>query len=337
MEQEIITHLKKVWVEWFPSQRKPGSFVFMKIHAKLSSKGCIVALVLDAKRRKPVMLIKIPRNPSYPEQILREVKNIDDVVGKAREDVFKHVPSMAKLANIAGQQVLFQTAFAGHSMVREMTSFEKIKSIYPVILQWMTEFHLPGAQECTLDSNNLDLYISKPIQLVQKSYPELYSSLSENVQCYFRDLPGKLVEKKVKLVRQHGDFNAHNILLSPTGFKDFFVIDWEDYNPRTLPIHDLNHFFMSNSKIIEVGSTGKESFSKFILNPGWYRDLYEGAIKSYAGAGIIDEKIFWQLTPLYLISMCLKLKEKHREQEDTATVWFDRAESFIETFKEKLV
>jgi hypothetical protein len=114
------------------------------------------------------------------------------------------------------------------------------------------------------------------------------------------------------------------------------LIDWEDYRDQQLPIHDLNHFFISNSNLLGEGMAPEDSYANLLLNKGWYHDLYERALNSYAANNLVDHNTFLALTPLYFIDMCLRMSDVQRAQQDTESTWIKRLNKFIECNIEKI-
>ncbi len=88
-------------------------------------------------------------------------------------------------------------------------------------------------------------------------------------------------------------------------------------------------FLTSNLKVFGVSMSPEESYAKIILRSGWYQDFYIKAVLDYAKRRLIDCDTFWLLTPLYLLSMCLRVSEPQRQQKEAASVWIHRAEQFI--------
>jgi hypothetical protein len=106
----------------------------------------------------------------------------------------------------------------------------------------------------------------------------------------------------------------------------------EDYRPWRLPIHDLNHFFASNSHFLSAGMPPVESYTKYVLNGGWYHDLYVREVADYETRGLIDRDTFWRLTPLYMIEMCRSLEDVQRDQAYTAPTWVKRMNAYISSY-----
>jgi hypothetical protein len=198
----------------------------------------------------------------------------------------------------------------------------------------MQAFHKQSAQWQALSRDEIKRFVIACVRDIQEKVPELYDDLSKRARDYFHSLPDSVEEGKVTLTRQHGDLNAHNTLVQMHGGKlnNFAIIDWEDSVADQLPIYDLNHFFISNSKLLLPGASAQETFNKFILSPGWYQELYIKTVSEFSKCNLIDEGAFWRLTPLYLLGMCVKVHESGRQQGSTASVWLERTELFIERF-----
>jgi len=89
---------------------------------------------------------------------------------------------------------------------------------------------------------------------------------------YLEELPSLVKGAKLKLCAQHGDFNAHNIIVNDKDVSplDLAVIDWEDYRKAWLPVMDVNHFFISNSKLLDMSFTAEQAFATFIVGKGCF-------------------------------------------------------------------
>ncbi len=335
MDHEIFKRLSENWQEFWPDKPVPHGFHLMKVQGKFTPNACIVALILDAEARCPVAVVRIPRNPKYTRHIEAEHDCTKALVSQGLSDeVLRHVPRGSVLASACGRQIHLQGTCSGHSMVREFTSHEHVRSLYPSILSWMRDFHEQCAQKMALEGDNLSRHILDEIERIKKEVPEMYASLSEIAKNHFQALPDKVKGNKVTLTRQHGDFNAHNTLVQMKDgvLGDFAIIDWEDSSAEQLPIHDLNHFFISNSKLLMQGESAESTFDEFILSPGWYQDLYIESVRVFSERGLIDEDTFWRLTPLYLLGMCARVNEYGRQQGNTAAIWLKRTELFINSF-----
>ncbi len=333
LEQLTCKFVKQYWHQLNPESNLPDSLVIIKVAGKPSPNASIVVLVLDALLRIPVAVAKIPRNPHLPIGIENEYAAMVELNESLTDiEVSRHIPYQGVMVENGGFKILLQRAGHGIPMTRAMTSEQSVTSLYNVILPWMLKFNTDGAIKCTLDGNRLKDLVIRPIDEFFRQYPEVSQKmLSPEAKQFLGDLPVKLEGRKLCLCRQHGDFNAHNLLIEmkKISIVDFTLIDWEDYRTLQLPIHDLNHFFISNSRVLESNMSSRDSFTKLILQKGWYRDLYTRAINNYAACHLIDCDTFQLLTPLYLISMCLRVSESQRQQAETAPVWIRRTDQFI--------
>jgi len=333
LEQLICKLVKQHWYQLNPESNPPDSLVVIKVAGKPSPNAAIIVLVLDALQRTPVAIAKIPRNPHQPIRIENEYAAMVDLNESLTDsEVSRHIPYQGVMVENGGFKILLQCAGHGIPMTRAMTSEQSVVSLYEMILPWLLKFNADGAIKCILAGNRLKDLVTIPITAFFKQYPEVSQKLlSPEAKQFLEDLPAKVEGRELCLCRQHGDFNAHNLLIEmkKRSIADFTLIDWEDYRTLQLPIHDLNHFFISNSRVLESNMSIRDSFTKLILQKGWYRDLYTRAINNYAACHFIDCDTFQLLTPLYLLSMCLRVSESQRQQTGTAPVWIRRTDQFI--------
>jgi len=336
IDRAICKKVQQRWADLGMQGSAPEALQFLKVPGKLSNTGAVVAMVFNASTQKPIAVAKIPRTPSVTTGIVREQKAMEIV--KRDTSLWsgaKHIPVNSFIDEICGAQVLFQQAGKGHALVREMVGRENEEQIYEQILPWLLAFHNQTSTNVSLDEENLRRLVSDPIEQFLALTKDVDGiTVPESVKQYLQQLSSLVEGKELKLCAQHGDFNAHNIVCTAieSGSMDFTVIDWEDHREAQLPIHDLNHFFISNSKLLDINSTASEAFSKHIIGAGWYQDLYATAVAKYEAAGIIDSETFYRLTPIYFCEYALRLMDEHRQQGGTINVWVDRLIQYIETF-----
>lgn len=334
IEHFILNVVVQEWHTIHKSGAPPKSLSTIKLASKKSTNAAIVVMVLDNDTKRPVAIAKIPRNPQFSIVIDREYEAMLDIEKSLADPrVLAHVPHRGLLTKRNGVKILLIEGFWGYPMVREMANRKSVEELYGQIIPWMLDFHSVGAEEYELKGTLMKKLIEDPITCFfeqVKTFPENANGISESVRRYLTSLPARVQGRKVHLCRQHGDFNAHNILLQYERghFITFKLIDLEDYRSDCLPIHDLNHFFTSNSNLLGSRLSPLDSYKKFVLGNSWYRRLYTEAISDFQR--IIEPSLFMLLTPLYFVEMCLKISEDQRRQQNTANVWIGRLNAFIE-------
>lgn len=334
LEQRACELVKRHWADLHTTDSVPDSLVFLKVAGKPSPNAAIIALILDGSYRRPVAVVKIPRNPQSAPGLKREYEAMVDLRESVRDSrILAHTPCRGKLVVLDDVAILLQAAGVGHPMVREMSSRESIEEIYAQILPWMFDLHAHDAKECILKGEALHNLVETPISKFLGQFGNIAScELSSEARQHLLALPRMVEGRRVRLCRQHGDFNAHNTLVEYDGgrLKDFIIIDWEDYSVGQLPIHDLNHFFTSNSHLLGTGVSPVESYVKNIMCDGWYHNLYVKAVVGYETSGLVDRETFWALTPLYFIEMCFRIADVQRMQQDTFPTWVKRMNAFCD-------
>jgi len=336
LEQSICKLVKQHWNDLYSEGHAPDSLILIKVAGKLSPNANIIAMIIDAKHQQPVAVAKIPRNPQSTYGLEQEYYAMTSIQNSiSNSSLLDNIPYRGTLVEIDGIKILLQTAGEGYPMVRELTNQKSIGLLYKKIVPWMFEFHLDGSTSCVLEGNILHKFVKEPVSRFLEQHKELYHNILSDISIhYLSKLSTNIEGLTVHLCRQHGDFNAHNILVNFNGkrFNNFTLIDWEDYNDQQLPIHDLNHFFTSNSHLLGKGRPPEDSYAKLILNKGWYQNLYHQALTNYEKTGLITHNTFLKLTPLYHIGMCFRLAESQRQQLNTAHVWIKRMDLFINNY-----
>lgn len=335
IDRQICKVVQKRWAELGHDKDAPEEVEFFKVQGKLSKNASIIALIIDSKSHDPVAVAKIPRNPECTLGVEHELSAMVSL----RESVgswpgVANVPCHGFIETTSGLKVLIQQAKKGHSLVREMTDPENEKQVYVRVLDWLIDFHKSSTKEVELEGDALRQLVTEPVEkFLSKMHAPGNVELPESVKNYFNKLADKVAGSKVRLCRKHGDFNAHNIIVTDKSKDDgLYIIDWEDYQSNQLPIHDLNHFFISNSKIIDMDCTSEQAFEKHILTDGWYKNAYINAVRRYETEGFINAESFYMLTPLYMAEICLSLMSDYRQQQSTINVWVSRMDRFINSF-----
>ena len=335
IDREVCKVVKQRWSELGHEKSVPEHLEFFKVQGKLSKNAAIIALIIDGHTQESVAVAKIPRNPECTMGIDAELsamesmrKCIDSWQGAA------NIPHQGFMATILGSKVLIQSAKQGYSLVRDMTDQQNIQHAYSHVLPWMLDFHKSSVQEVMLEGDTLQQLVTAPVeQFVSKIGALEGVQLSDFTKKYFDELANEVKGSKVKLCHKHGDFNAHNIIVTDSTKSDgIYIIDWEDYLPNQLPIHDLNHFFISNSKLVDMNLTSGQAFEKYMLSDGWYKKSYIEAINKYEAEDFISTDIFLKLSPLYMAEICISMMSEHRQQESTINVWLSRIDEFINNF-----
>jgi len=333
LERVVCDLVSQHWNDLHSEGQAPDSLIFLKVAGKTSPNANIVAMILDARSQQAVAVAKIPRNPQSTQGLRREYSamvNLRSSISNLR--ILDHTPYRGVLIEIEGLVILLQSAGTGYPMVRKMSSPKSVIELYKMILPWMFEFHAHGAEPCALEGDTLHQLIKAPIDRFMEQFKDISTNiLSKQTRIYLHELPKSVAGRTIRLCRQHGDFNAHNTLVEYDGdhLINFTLIDWEDYREQRLPIHDLNHFFTSNSHLLATGMSPVESFSKLLLSDGWYRDLYKNAINDFENMGLIDRETFRFISPLYMIEMCFQMTDVQREQQDTIHIWMKRMDLLI--------
>ena len=248
----------------FGEKEKPNSLVYFKIAGKTTENAPIVSMIFDEEKRKPVAVVKTPRNPDYVEGILREYQVMKDLEHSISDiNVLSCIAYHCELEIVEGLPIFIQEAKTGSSMVPMVKSKKNIIKLYKRILPWMLKFHMSTAEKHVLDGEILDRLVEIPIGDFLKKYGAMSSGVvSKRSFEYLKKLSKIIKGRSICLCSQHMDFNAHNILIDQKCKKHFgfSLIDWEDYSPMQLPVHDLNHFFY-----IKFSSFDERCFtSKFI-------------------------------------------------------------------------
>jgi len=178
----------KAALERFTPQQPAARFIcFFKIASKTSPNAAIIAMLFDARNRRPVAVAKIPRNPQFTTGIEREYEAMTDIRNAINDPrILAHIPYRGVLTDNDGIKILLQAAGVGHPMVREMTSQKSVEALYEQILPWMYAFHSHEAEKCVLEDDILNNFVKAPIENFMAQFGHVSSDiLSSDARQYF--------------------------------------------------------------------------------------------------------------------------------------------------------
>lgn len=312
----------------------PSGLVVLKLQSKRSDNGSIVALLCDRDTQGPVAVVKIPRNPRDTSAIDRESQAMSLLARhygdwELRDSLVAH----GFTATVSGIRVLFQQAAKGHSLVRELRTAASAAAASQRAADWLLAFNRHVAQRVVLRDDELRRLVVEPLRVFDALVAAGEHLVTDATRAHLAQLPDRVAGRSISLVPQHGDFNAHNIVgRKLRGQSLLAVIDWEDFRLAQLPIHDVNHLFTSNSKLIGRDMTAARAYRDLVVRPSWYQSLFARVVSQYERAGLVDTDTFLALTPMYMVESALRMTDPSRQQDATIHIWVDRLNQFVSAF-----
>lgn len=313
---------------------RESDLVILKLEGKKSANGSIILLLINSADKMPVGLVKIPRNPkcfAHLESECRCIVKLNEQIED--EDVVRVIPGGCIVKDIGMRKVIIQEACQGVPMVRSLdpgnTGFTGM--LFRNVFDWALKFHGAISEDVLLGESHARKYLIDPVEWLKANKPDIYSKLSENSRTHLEGLPLYAEGRKVRLMHQHGDFNMYNLLSVEDAAKEFSVIDWEDYKDLALPIHDINHFFVTGANLLKKQGV-VDSVANLLVKEGWYRDLYAEVVQSYVNDQVFDEELFYRLSPLYFVEMIRHISSDSRQEEHTHEVWVNLCNLYVESF-----
>ncbi len=313
---------------------RKNDLVILKLEGKKSANGSIILLLLNAVDRLPVGLVKIPRNPKCFTHLESECKSIENLHKLIHDnEITNAVPGGCIVKDIGMRKVIIQSACAGSPMVRSVDpdNVDGAAALFRRVFGWSLRFHLAISEKVMLDDIYIQKYMVEPVEWLKINMPDAYSKLSEKSKIHFEKLPEYSRGRSVMLVHQHGDFNLYNLLSGVDGSERFSVIDWEDYKEKSLPVHDINHFFVTGANLLDK-QDAVGSFKSLLGEAGWYKELYNEVVQAYADSNVFEKDFFYLISPLYFIEMIKHVTNDVRQEEHTHEVLLDLCNLYIESF-----
>jgi hypothetical protein len=287
---------------------------------KVPSRDSLVVFLFSGKRRKPVLLLKSPKDPTNGKLIAREARNLEQI-GKYLDDCeFRdRIPRLfvfdgkSIVTNVIDGIILSQQLA---TTVRNVLSKKNVLMLS--IVEWLINYH----KKTFLRTVSVDEYVKDYLIPIKNEKQARFTPALEEVwESAVRRLR-RIRNVVVPISLCHGDFNPYNILVY--GEEISGVIDWTDLH-ENIPLIDFYNFITmiicslphrDYSEIIDRFKAfyGHDNFNR-------ERGIYFRLLQDFNASLNIPAELNENIYQIHLILMALKWEKDtipHARWEDIA-------------------
>ncbi len=324
----LLDYLRANFDTLFPGRKAPPAFVPIKAPGKRGARSKVNVLVFGGHSDGMLAVCSFPRSPEFDECITLEADNL-----RRCRDALKDRPVAGTLpeilfdGEIEGVHVLIQEGKPGISLQEILASGRSYRKWFMLCGAWLADLHASTTvARVKVAKEDLDAWLFRPLDTLIQGSVFLNADRVKKIRQWI-DSAARFVEgQEVPLCGQHGDFNAHNILVHEQGIA---VIDWEDARFDVPPFLDLNQFVISNAHQLKTGLTPAESMQRFALSRGAYRDAVHEMSTAYCRAIEIHPSFPMMMVPACMVHMACMYRMAHRGQEKASKDWLEMLDCFV--------
>jgi len=313
---------------FFPDEMKREKILLMKVDGRQDKTGMVSFLVFLKGNHNPVYYVKTTRNNGYRGLLEKEFSKLKNVRERLTDCQLKeNLPRPIIFTEVNDFPLFITTVFCGRSlamMIRGKHWGKKkiIKKYLSEVLSWLIKFQKIGLRnESSEDFFSSKLTDTKLLE-IDNFYGNKYKSSSlELINRFQKEGSNQLIP----VTACNGDFHLGNVISNKRGFG---IIDWEDYLEKDCPLLDFYHLFIATSSLLSSERIGIENgFRSFLLNPGWFKDLFFESVIEYTNALNINLDTAKVYFPYCLLAHVIK--EFRRQNYNAAEAWLHILDNFL--------
>ncbi len=328
MINEIINFIFDSWNSFHLEVSKPNRLTFLKLGNRPSRNASVPFLVFSDKQYRPVLFVKVVRNPCYTATIKKEYQSLVKVRRMISSPYMSGaIPCPLFLGEISHRLILIETALAGVAFNNIIKKIGNLYKRYCLALDWLIKFHAETTQYISdIDDPFVNRYILKPLNTFWNNFSFINYQLKQDINEWVETFVKIHKGKTIPIVTQHGDFSPHNIYYDRGKIK---VADWEDCLIQSPPHLDLFHFLISCSYVYSGGNP-ETSFTECFMNGGKYDKLVNQIVSEYCSSMNIDIHLLNTLIPLCLIHAANRDIERSKDLIYSSLNWINRLKLYLQ-------
>ena len=305
MLPQVTQYLFENWKDIFPElEKKPSRIDYLgMVGSKEGGKTSFLAFI--EKRKKPIFIIQILRDPT----LINEFLNNRDILLYLHSsgDFFKNsVPKIILFNEFGGSWYCVQAILEGEPMRAHLArnglpNLKEADSNFNLVKNWLTEFSLKTRSKDSISN----IFIKEKFFKLTIEFQQ-YFRIEKAEKEYLEKILEEIVDQKnaaTGLSFRHGDFCRHNILVGNDS--KIKVIDWKFSQKNSFPLYDLLFFIITYFQ--QLREKGKINDRLFCLNKTFfekndYSSLVSQLVKDYCK----ELKIDTSLIKLFFVNLILE-------------------------------
>jgi hypothetical protein len=313
-EGALAQHVRREWPRLVPDRAPPARLRLARLRTRPGPRSTVSLLVFADDRAAPDLVLKVNRDPNYPDSVEREFAMFSAIHARVR-GCGAAIPQPVFLERVGRHVVFGQTALPGRPFpVRAFQCSERVRRrrVMPLVdraLEWLTAFHAETSTGgWALDADFIHAHGRAVFDAVVARYPEAVAWREElrGIERQLAKFDGALLPRGAV----HGDFTHANLLFDE---RRVAVVDWEDCEPDGLPLTDV--FFLVCQLALSYhgeAASGPASFRRFLGGDGPVQKRLVEGLRGYAARLGFDPRLIGLLLPSFLGGLLVKEYPVHR-------------------------
>ena len=266
-----------------------GQLSCLMVTPRFRASNHVVFLVLSKERSEPLLVAKVPRLTGDGSALLREAAALQ-ALHNQRPGGFETAPRLIALDECWDRPILLETGLWGQPM-DPPTIRRDVTGCSRAVIAWLIEIYRETRIDARIQPDWFQQLVERPLQSLSLATGDGdLVEATQRVVAPLRTIPSSLVFT-------HGDLSHPNILIRQGG--RLGVLDWENAEPRGLPMGDL-FFFLTYATFALSRTRSKgdhlDAFEAAFWGPEAWALAY---VRQFARAIDLEGEL---LTPLFVLT-----------------------------------
>lgn len=338
-EHELKSRILDSWEEWSVRGPKPHdlSFIF-RLSTWLGEKGKVILYIFRRSERLPVLIGKTVRDVHFGDTIREEAHSMFRVWEEVSTVMRGAVPRPVALEEIDGFPIYLEEAIPGTSLPDWVMQRWGKRKQYMLLARavseaakWLWDFEsCIGIEDAKLTSQEIQGWFIAPVEAFRERVvlDSNEQAMLNQLEEFFWGWEGH----HIPLVAGHGDFWGGSLLWSDSGLG---VIDWEFFQPRSLPLFDL--FMLAVHPGVAIGKSGWELVDEFSMcfEDNAFSRQVRIALSAFCQRLGLTVEITRSLFLLFLIYLSnSRDKTIHEEKSQSGKTWYSLFKYYVQRRKQ---
>ena len=267
MFDELRVLILDNWNQW-GLDRKPDDLSFIRRTSTwLGDKGKVIYYIFRRGDSWPCLIAKTVQSLQYGETIRQEAQNLFCVWERVSGIIRQTLPRPIAITEINRLPIYIEEAIPGIALPEKVMRCWNKRKRYHLLAEsvsttteWLSNFITElGVEHRKLSADDVEHWFLNPLR--QLAQEETLGPWERRLLAQLEERVNSLVGRELPFVASHGDFWGGSLLWGTD--KKMRVVDWEFFQPKSLPLFDL--FMLAVHPGVALNSDGCNLVSEFSM------------------------------------------------------------------------
>lgn len=314
-------------------------FRLMKVSSRPGPNLPLVFFLVQDGSDRPDYVLKVNRNPAYPDAVAREFRNFSAIYRRVAGEGLG-MPRPIFCEPIDRWMVLGETWVPGRRCEDRFFSVRRgwwrrraISRFLERAMAWAGEFHRrTRIATLSMDRARLEADFRQPL-LSFAGRPDVGAGLTGRLSAFATTKMERLEGRSWPVTAVHGDFDHGNILLDGDRMS---VVDWEDCETAGNPFVDLAYLIFHLALVSDLSLNRHRRLETFFTPDGWSHVLVRDLLARYAAAHGFEPELFFLALPLTVIQILTREWGPERDPRSIPLYSLDMLDYVVELAEREL-